>query len=468
MALSGGLEDNVLTMLCWDEKHAAEVLLQVPPALFSTKTYRKIAEVAAAHITQYSRPPRAHLRDLLEDDMRRGDEGIVLRRIVDSIDRLVPELQPQYVLDQLHEFVALRKISAAIENASDAVVAGDLEKAKEALYSTTFEHKGSPGIWLHEPDQVLAFLQEREEDFFSSGVEVLDRRGVRPRRKTLFLILAPKKSGKSWWLAEMGKRNILARKRVLHITLEMSEEDCAQRYVQALYAMTANQEASVRYPIFKRDQLGRCTGIDFDTRVPQQINNDSRAEVAAKLERLRNRPPLLIKEFPTGSLTVAQLRAFLDTLEKRDDFKPDLVLIDYPKLMKHDLNNMRLSLGRGLEELRGLAMERDFALVCPAQGNRQSEGAKVVSSTMLGEDWSMSQTCDILCSLSRTKSERNVGLARIFVDAARKVEDKYLVMVSQSYPTGQFCLDSVYMSKYIEEEVARVVGETGGDADDDE
>jgi replicative DNA helicase len=457
--LAQSLEDNVLTMLCWDEDHASEILMQVPPDLFSSRNYRKIATAAADHIEVYGHPPRAHLRDVLERDLLAGENGLLLQRILSDMDTLRPEIQPAYVLTQLDKFIALRKISRAIENASDAVQQGNVEKAQTALYQGDYSIRGSAGIWLHKPEQMLAFFNQREEDFFPSGVEALDIRGVRPKRKTLFLVLAPKKSGKSFWLVEIGKQALLHKKSVLHITLEMSEEQVAKRYCMALFAMTSNYVSTIRVPIFKRDQLGRCTSIDFDDRAPIHLEPSIAGELAKRLEALRNRSHLLIKEFPTGNLTVSQLQSFLDSLARREHFTPDLLMIDYPKIMKHDMVNMRLSIGRNLEEIRGLGVERNMAIVAPAQANRSSENARVVTSGMLSEDWSMSQTADIICSISRTKAEREIGLARVFVDSAREVEDKFLVHISQSYATGQFCLDSVYMSKHIEHEIERISGE---------
>lgn len=458
MALKGALEDNVLTMLCWDKEHAGEIRTAVAPKLFSTRTYRRIAEEAAKYIDTYGQPPRAHLRDLLEAEMMRGEEGILLQKVLMDMEVLVPELQPKYVLAELSKFVSLRQINQAIEMAADAVQAGDVSRAKAALYSTNSEQSGSTRIWLHKPEQSLAFFEEREEDFFSSGIDELDKRGVRPRRRTVFMIVAPKKTGKSWWLIEIAKRNIFLRRKVLHITLEMEAGEVSKRYVQAMYALSAQQLSIVRNVVFKKDSLGRCTSLEFYERVPEQLKAENREEIAAKLEMLNRRSPILIVDYPTSSFTVPMLNALLDELERKENFKPDIVMIDYPKLMKHDLNNLRLSLGQGIEQLRGVAKERNAAFILPAQGNRTAGSAKIVTSEMLGEDYSMSQTADVVCTLSRTAAERDIGLARIYVDAARTTEDKLLFMIAQSLATGQFCLDSVYMTKHVETEINRVVG----------
>jgi uncharacterized membrane protein YccC len=107
--LKGALEDNVLTALCWSDQHAANVSMQVPAELFATRAYREIAEKAIDHLQRYNIPPKGHLRDLLEDKLRRGDEGILLKRTLDAMEELQANFQPEFVLEQLQHFIAMRK-----------------------------------------------------------------------------------------------------------------------------------------------------------------------------------------------------------------------------------------------------------------------------------------------------------------------------------------------------------------------
>lgn len=461
--LKGNLEENVLTLLVQFDQYASVLLIQLSPDLFSTRQYRKIAEKAFAHIEQYGKAPGAHMRDLLEPDLRRGEEGILLGRILDDIDALAAALQPEYVLEQLDRFVSLRKIAQAVERAADAVAAGDVEGAQEAMHTSDRRPIGSPGIWLSDPDQMLGFMREREDDYFTSGIDELDRRGIRPARKEVFLFLGSKKVGKTWALIQCARLNLFHRRSVLHLTLEMSEEKTAQRYVQSLFAMTTDGAATVRVPIFKKDQLGRATSIDHDVLNPEHLRPEIRSQVAKRLGGLKGKPRLKIKEFPTSSLTIAQLNAYLDYLDRTEDFRPDLLVLDYAKIMWVDMKNMRLSYGHNMEQLRGVAVSRNMAIVTAWQGNRETDQAKTVTSGMISEDWSLAGTVDTLVTISRTVSEKQIGLARLLVDAARNAADKYLVMISQSYATGQFCIDSVYMNKYIESEIKRL----GGEEDDE-
>jgi replicative DNA helicase len=457
MLLTGSLEENVLTALCWHEAHAPALALRLRPELFSTRAYRKIAETAFDHIARYGTPPRAHLPDLLEDALRRGDEGKLLWQTIEAMQRLEPELQPDYVLGELDRFIAIREMSLAVERAADALHAGDLEEAQQALYSSAPQPNMSSGIWLADPKQSLRFLDQKEEDYFPSGVEVLDDAGVRPARKTLFLVMAPTKKGKSWWLVEIAKQALLHRKSVLYVTLEMSEQQLAQRLVQALFAMTRDKAKTLRVPLFRRSETG-AMNISFEELSPEVLDASSKKVVAKKLRALQKRPPLLIKEFPTGTLTTAQLSAYLDAIKRQHDFTPDVLIVDYGDLMQISREHLRVDTGRAFVELRGIAMQRNLALVTATQGNRQSANARVVNHTHVAEDWSKIATADTVCTYSQTAEEKKIGLARILVSAARDARDQYLTLISQCYDTGQFCLDSIYMSAYVQTEVDRLTG----------
>lgn len=462
--LQDSLEENVLTLLCWSEQHAARVALQATPDLFSTREFRRIAEEAHAHLGRYGQPPGVHLRDILEKRLRKGEEGQLLRQTIDAMERVQAELQPEFVLESLDRFISLRQMTMAVESAAEALNNGELEKAQEALNKPDLAPKATAGIWLNKPEQALTFLDRDDGDFFSSGIDVLDDLGIRPMRGTETVMIASAKSGKSWWLTEVGKRGLLHHRKVLHISLENGEERTAQRYVQSLYAMASDEKhGALRIPRFTRDSLGRCLSIEHDNLSPEVIDAAAKPLLGRKLSAIHGR--LLIKEFPTASLTMGQYNAYLDMLARTEGFVPDLVLFDYPDLCAMGSETLRTDTGRIFRQLRGIAQQRNHALVTVTQGNRSSGAARTVTTSMVAEDWSKIGTADTVLTYSQTSEERELGLARILVAAARDARDKYVVMISQSYATGQFALDSVYMSKFLESEVDRMTGKTREDTD---
>lgn len=470
--LTGSLEDNVLTCLCWDAVNGPVLATRLTAELFSTRAYRRIADVAIQHIQEFGQPPRAHLPDLLEREVRKGEDGSLILATLGAMKDLAAELQPAYVLKALDRFVRLRRMSIAVEQASDMLVRGDAEEAQEALLKGTLTPGGDPNaIWLHDTEKSLSFMDEDDGDstgtnYFGSGVPLLDEKGVRPRRKEMFLVLASAKKGKSWWLLAMGKEAMIHGKNVLHVSLENSAEVTTKRYYQGFFGLTRAEE-TLRIGSFVRDSMGRHTGaIDFDNVVPENLAALGRAGLAKKAQVFKRRGKLVIKEYPTKSLTMGQLNAYLDSLEAQHRFVPDLLVLDYADLMHMPGKDVRIETGQLYQQLRGLAVKRNLALATASQGNRGSSKARVVGSDSVAEDWSKIGTADTVVTYSQTPQEKELRLARLLVANARNVPDGYLTLISQSYANGQFCLDSAYMSKHLEQEMKRLGGEDTPDEED--
>lgn len=459
MKLEHSLEENALTLICFNKETAPALVVKLTPDLFSTRAYREIAECAFNYIKRHRIPPGVHLRDELEAKIRKGDEGKLIAQTIEAMERLAPDIHPAYVLEGLDDFIRMRRMKIALENASDALDSGDMDRAGMLMHGG-IGHNGGPdaGLWSHEPENFVQFLEENEDDEFSIGIDALDDRGVTIVRKTMTLLIAAAKRGKSWWLITVGKKAILRGKNVLHITLENSEKLTAQRYCQTLFAMTKREAIEVRSAIFQKDKLGRMTSMEQHVRTPEGLRSISRAKLIKKLRPLSARGKLHIKEFPTGTLTVAQLEAYMDHLELTHGFKPDVLLLDYPDLMQVAAENMRIALGQLFKNLRGVAVKRNAALVVVTQGNRTSDNIKTVTTAHVAEDFSKIGSADTILTYSQTGDEKQMGLARILVARARDAEDGFMVLVSQNYPTGQFAIDSVYMSKFVQSEMERMQG----------
>jgi replicative DNA helicase len=450
MSLGGGIEDNTLTGLCWNDNIAPQIALKVKPPDFSTQVYRRIAEVAFDFLQRHNRCARIHLYDILEDDIKRGNDGRFMYEVLREMEtRMAPELNEAFVLSELDKFLAIQHLTKAVNQASDHLQNGQLAEAQEILRKPDLLPHDVPGIWLRDTDRWLSFMTEEEDvELFSCGIDILDERGVRPQRGELFVLLAASGMGKSWFLINAGKLNVLGgRKNVLHITLENSLDVTTQRYTQSFLSLTSNESKSILVRIFDRPGGDAAAArLDKDNPAFDSIRGLSRIALAQRLKPYQGRGQLLVKHFPTGSLTIGMLVAYMDALERVEHFTPDLVILDYMTLMRVDPRELRASIGQLARDLRGLASMRNFALLTVAQGNRLSRTASIVTSGNTAEDWSIVQTSDTFITYSQTQSMRQLGVANILVEKARNARDKWMAMVTQAYEIGQFCLDSNFMT----------------------
>ena len=143
------------------------------------------------------------------------------------------------------------------------------------------------------------------------------------------------------------------------------------------------------------------------------------------------------------------------------------MILDYADLLKVDPKNYRIELGALYQELRGLAVERNMMLATASQANREGAGARVVLDTHTAEDFSKIGTADFAITYSQTQAEKQLGLARLFVSKARTDEDRFMILITQAYATGQFCLDSIRMVDSYRDIIRAAAGaEDGQDVDE--
>ena len=449
--LLGALQENLLTLASWDDTRAPIIRGIVGPELYGGH-YRIISARIYDYIDKYKKAPKDHLPDILMDKLEGGNrEAELYIETIESISSAREGINASYVMSQLETFIkrqSLRSVAVEFNRAlmKDTEESLDEASALMAKANSSTLSVFDPGIRLSDK-RSLAFL-DIQEQAFQMGIPELDKRAFGPTRKELWHFIANTKSGKSWMLIQLAKMAALHHLKVCHISLEMSKERCAQRYYQSIFAISKRKE-TFRNTKFKKDKLGRITGYD-DVRVPSSMSFDDpniRRKLSRRIDRYADRllSNVVIRDFPTGSLTVRQLEAYLDNLEQTENFVPDLLIVDYPALMKIDKDNYRLGLDECFKDIRGIAGKRNLAAAVVSQSHRAAAKAKLVGAENVGEAYATIAHSDTNITYTQTPQEKKLGLARLFVAGGRNDEDKITVVISQQYGMGSFVVDSSLM-----------------------
>jgi hypothetical protein len=453
MPLTPAIQESLAAIVCFnDDSKVVGVVRGLVPLRAFDAYFRELVEVALKFRDRFNEAPGEHTVDLVDDLIKdHKDSEKLYRRLLTSLFEIKDSINSDYVISQAKKFSRQQTMKAAVMQTFELIQKGDedsLDDAERTLLKSfsTSSDLFEPGTVLSDASKSLQFLDQTFESM-PTGIKELDQLGLGPSRGEIHLFIAPIGRGKSWWFINLGKWCLLHRFRVLHITLEMPETQVCQRYIQALFSISKRKKDYVKQ-IFELDELGNFAGIDVED-IPHRPSLEDKGirktlidEIDKKIKR---RPPLVVKRFPTGNLTVKELEGYLDALETFHSFIPDLVIIDYPDLMTIDPSNYRLDLGNTIKELRGVGVKRNVAVAVASQVNREGMGAKVISSKHLSEDISKGATADVVISYNQTEDEEPLGLARLHVVKGRKDEDRFTVLISQSYGLGQFCVDSVRM-----------------------
>jgi replicative DNA helicase len=467
-SLAPSLQQLVLATLCFDQQHGTQIALQIRPEHFDN-IYRDFVRQVLLYRKKHKLPPGPNQVQDLADRVSYGKENSPVQRFVPELIAEANNVNGAYAASRVQDLIRSQTIKTALIQASDRYKQDDesrLEEVEKILASVSHyrKHTFNAGTFLTDRDS-LRFLEKKHSEFVPLGIPALDKRKIGLQPKKLLLYIAPKGTGKSWFCVHCGKQSLLQRLKCVHISLEMDTDEVLSRYFQTLFSVAEGPERFNQTTLIF-DELVKEKLIDTKTRLVKPkldfANPKIRQILRRKMKDSGSRwGGLVVKDYPTSSLTVDELSNYLDYLEESENFVPNVLIVDYPKLMKIDARDIRVSLGRTVEELRGLAGKRNLALVCPHQGNRSSLGARRVRSNMAGEDVSVVQTADTVFAFSRTDAEERLGLGRLSVEHVRNRRGGLTLVLSQAYGIGQYVLSSADMQQAYWEKLKKLDRDSG-------
>jgi replicative DNA helicase len=208
----------------------------------------------------------------------------------------------------------------------------------------------------------------------------------------LGVVIAPTGAGKSMALAHLGAQAVKNGKNVVHYTLELSESVTGQRYDSCISG------------------------------VPLSILFNHKEDVLESISDLKG--SLVIKEYPTKTASPNTIRAHMEKLKKRNH-KIDMIIVDYADLLRPTTHfkEKRNELESIYENLRAIAQEYNCPLWTASQTNRSGLNAEVVTMESISEAFNKCFVADFICSISRTRKDKNANTGRMFVAKNRNGPD---------------------------------------------
>jgi replicative DNA helicase len=207
-------------------------------------------------------------------------------------------------------------------------------------------------------------------------------------KKTLNIILAGTGVGKSLFMCHCAAAALTLGKKVLYITLELSQEEVGKRI-----------DANLMNTSFK-DLLA----------MPEDIYLKRGQALKAKTNG-----KLIIKEYPTATASTLQFKALLRELELKKKFIPDVIFIDYLNIC----TSARIKQGGNVnsytyikaiaEELRGLAVEYAVPVVSATQTNRTGFVSSDLGLEDTSESFGLPATADLMFGLMRSETLDQLG-----------------------------------------------------------
>ena len=402
-----GFQEKILATL-WREPSFYTIYQDcVKPKYFESEVHIDLARLITEYYEKYESAPTA---DAIGEEVRALCAGSKTKEALsDQYAQTLANMvqmdlsDAEYVKDKVVQFGRKQALTQAILDSVDDVQRGrDFERVEARINTATQvgQDIGDFGTFYFDADAIkerMASYDTRDIEKVPTGNAMLDRimaGGL--GRGELGIVIAPPGSGKTLSLVNFGASGKVNGKDVVHFSLEMSEERVAHRYDS------------------------HYTNKDFN------FIKEHRDAVTQSLSMLATavEGQLVIKSYPTRSCTVARLRSYLTSLKLAKGISPDVVIVDYPDLMRptQTYAERRTELEILYEELRGVAQEFDCAVWGASQTNRGALAKEVVTIADLAESFGKAAVADFMIAISQTKEEKARGELRYYVAKSRNGE----------------------------------------------
>lgn len=363
---------------------------------FTDPTYATIADEILRYYDKWKVPPsKGSLFECLRKTLRQRKNPSLAecRRTVSLVTNL-KRLNPEEVGTTVREFAAVASALPVVVGFQEAVENGDLDDW-EIQVKTALSIRHPPPNLTHYDDDLVARLKgykrgRMKTDPIATSIKALNNYiGGGLDRQELGVVIGLSGVGKSHVMVDLTVTALDAGRKVYYYCCEMKKTKLLARLDR------------------------RMTGL-YEKDMAKQWK---------KLSEQLAKKPLRVAHFPEGVLTAGMIRADMDK-----HGAPDLLIVDYPALMKiagdADMRFTRFAIEQNYMEVRSIGMEYDCGVWAPFQANRQGHDTEAsdgdhVTRKHSAESYGVPRHADIFMSLNQTAQEKEEGRARFLLDKNR-------------------------------------------------
>lgn len=360
------IETLILSHLFTDEPFVRKVIPYLTPEYFTSPDRQLLFTKIKDYVGEYNAMPTIEAVAISVANSP-IDEG-TFDKISQTLD-IIPSVKQQrtdWMIVESEKWAKERAMYNALMEAVE-ITQGKGKKTKENIpdimsQALRVAFDSDTGYdWAEKAEE--RFLQyhkkENKIEFPYAWLNKVTNGGV--TKKTITIYLAGINVGKSIQMCQLAGYYLQKGMNVLYVSMEMAEEVVAERVDVNLLDVTFEQLRLLQ----KNQYISRVQKISKAT--------------TGKLK---------VKQFPTGSAHVGHLRHLFDELKTKEDFVPDILIVDYltimasaklPASMKSNTNTYFTAV---TEELRGFAIEKDIPVFTAAQFGRTQQSGKATDADM--------------------------------------------------------------------------------------
>lgn len=434
---------QILSLLINDKFFLIESKALVKPSYFTYEVHRRICSLLFKFFETYkSLPNMVQIVNELKAALVGKSDEIILENLTELnnvIQYFFPETAStrDYYRDKIVDFARAQTLKLAFKNSLELLK----KKQNNETWSKISRQLKDVLLVDYNRDMGLSYFETYKErylrkkevlmsgDVFTSGFSHIDHclaaGGL--LRGEIGSYMGLSGAGKSIALKCSALANLHRGKKILYLSLELSQDMVAERFDVEIANLNLSQD---------RVEHGN-NGITSKNLLEMQERVFTALEEYVKVVGENQSRSLIIKQFPGGQMDIDTMRSYFSQL-CLTGFRPDMVIVDYVGEMK-DIEGIPTheSKYRLVRDLRGFAVEENVCVLTAMQPNKSAKEALrnglLIDDENIGDSFGQVKPLDAFWSINQTIDERNCGLARMYIVKHRAGESKKIFYVKFNY-----------------------------------
>jgi len=390
------IESLIAANLLYNEEYARGATPYLKEEFFEERVVRIIYSEYNKYLRKYNAPPTKeaiYLEVETRTDIDQSDLDSMQSKL-SELSSFEKEEKPDmaWLLETTEQYCKDRAVFLAITDSISILEGEDKKRDKnvipdllsdalaisfdEYIGHEFLEQAGDRWDFYHKKEKRIPFDLEWFNKITNGGLP----------KKTLSIYLAGTNVGKSLVMCHNAASMMMQGQNVLYITMEMAEERISERIDANLMNIDINDLAGLPKDLYVK-----------------------------RIEDIHAKTPgrLFVKEFPTAGAHVGHFRHLMRELELKKKFKADIVFVDYMNICQSSRikggENTYVLVKSIAEELRGLAVEKDIALVSATQTNRDGWSASDLELSNTSESAGGPAVADLMIGIISTEQLNQMG-----------------------------------------------------------
>ena len=352
------IERVIISGLIKLERYRIKVLPYLKKEYFSDRLESAIFLSVSNYIKSYSNPPS---KDDVKLDISNNAVGITdddMEQLNDLVDEVweIKTNSEEWITEETEKFCQDKSLFNAIKTSIDIV--DDPRKNRNSILSVlkdalaTGFNKDLGQDYIEDAEERFVRYANRDKEKIPFDLDLLNNvtnGGIPANKGTLNVFMAGTNVGKTLFLIHHAASCLSMGYNVAYFSMEMDEDELSKRI----------------------DASKLNIDINDLTDTPTQVLKDRFQKVCSS-----SWGKLKLKQFPTGQASVTDFEAYLNELKIQENFKPDIVYVDYigitgsANLPQSAKQNSYLYFKSVAEELRAFGVENSFPVMTATQTNR--------------------------------------------------------------------------------------------------